>query len=236
MQSLARGVVPMSQRTSEGVARVLRSEIFSGRLRPGEPLPERLLAERLGVSRTPVREALFTLNSEGLVDLTPNRGAAVRTITRDDLAQVYSLRSVLESHAARVAASARTEANLEDIEDAHAKLQRIGTKGTAIQQALADLDFHESVSAAAGSQLLQTITAQVLAFTVSFRSGYTYSAKQSSVANEQHAAILEALRDRDANQAETLMRDHIAWSSNFALARFEDVGQDTTTTSGAVRI
>ena len=107
MEALGRGVVSMSQRTSEGVARILRTEIFSGRLKPGEPMPERLLAEQLGVSRTPVREALFTLQSEGLVELTPNRGATVRMITAQDIVRIYSLRGVLESYAAREAATAR---------------------------------------------------------------------------------------------------------------------------------
>ena len=108
MQPMGRGLVPMSQRTSEGVARILRTEIFAGRLQPGQPMPERLLAEQLGVSRTPVREALFTLQSEGLVELTPNRGATVRTITANDVVQIYSLRGVLEAYAAREAAKARS--------------------------------------------------------------------------------------------------------------------------------
>lgn len=80
-----------------------------GRLKPGEPMPERLLAEQLGVSRTPVREALFTLQSEGLVELTPNRGATVRMVTAQDIVRIYSLRGVLESYAAREAATTREQ-------------------------------------------------------------------------------------------------------------------------------
>jgi len=174
MEALGRGVVPMSQRTSEGVARILRTEIFSGRLKPGEPMPERLLAQQLGVSRTPVREALFTLQSEGLVELTPNRGATVRMITAQDIVRIYSLRGVLESYAAREAATAREQHHLDALEDAHARLVRIGTQGTASEQALADLAFHMLITEAAGNPLLQTIMGQVLAFTVSYRSNYAY--------------------------------------------------------------
>jgi DNA-binding GntR family transcriptional regulator len=212
----------MSQRTSEGVARVLRTEIFSGRLKPGEPMPERLLAEQLGVSRTPVREALFTLQSEGLVELTPNRGATVRTITAQDIVRIYSLRGVLESYAAREAATAREQHHVDALEDAHARLARIGSQGTASEQALADLAFHMLISEAAGNPLLQTIMGQVLAFTVSYRSNYAYPAERATSVNKQHREILDAVRDRDADRAEELMREHVAASSRFALEHFAD--------------
>jgi DNA-binding GntR family transcriptional regulator len=226
MDPMGRGLVPMSQRTSEGVARILRTEIFAGRLKPGEPLPERLLAEQLGVSRTPVREALFTLQSEGLVELTPNRGAAVRTLTAHDVEQIYSLRAVLESHAAREAATGLTEGHLFALEDAHAHLERIGSRGSAADQALADLSFHMLVSEATGSRLLHSIMGQVLAFTVSYRSNYAYPADRAAVVNQQHRAILDALRDRNPDRAEKLMRDHVESSSRFALEHFSGSGPD----------
>ena len=222
MQALGRGVVPMSQRTSEGVARILRTEIFYGELKPGEPLPERLLAEQLGVSRTPVREALFTLQSEGLVELTPNRGATVRTITAHDIVQIYSLRGVLESYAAREAAQTRTRQHLDALEDSHARLQRITSEGTAPEQALADLAFHTIISEATGSRLLQTIMGQVLAFTVSYRSNYAYPSERAGIAIAEHRAILDSLRKQDADKAELLMREHVASSSRFALQHFSD--------------
>ena len=223
MQPMGRGLVPMSQRTSEGVARILRTEIFAGRLEPGEPLPERLLAEQLGVSRTPVREALFTLQSEGLVELTPNRGATVRTITAHDIVQIYSLRGVLESYAAREAAMTRTRQDLDALEDAHAKLERISSHGEAAEQALADLAFHTTISEATGSRLLQTIMGQVLAFTVSYRSNYAYPPERSGTAIAEHRAILDALHVQDGDRAEQLMRQHVASSSQFALEHFRDV-------------
>lgn len=220
MQTWGADAVPLSQRTSEGVARILRSEIFAGRLKPGEPLPERLLAERLGISRTPVREALFTLHSEGLIELAPNRGASVRTITPQDIFQVYSLRQVLESYAAREAAQARTRHDLEAIETAHARLERVGAEGDALEHALADLAFHTRISEAAGNQMLQTIIGQVLAFTVSYRSSIVYPSERMALVNTQHRAIIDALRDRDSDRAEALMRQHVECSSRFAVEHF----------------
>jgi DNA-binding GntR family transcriptional regulator len=213
--------LPMAQRTSEGAARVLRESILSGLLKPGQPLRERVLAEELGISRTPIREALFILQGEGLVDLTPNRGATVKAITARDIEQIYSLRAVLEAHAARVAAENRSEHHLEQLEDAYARLKRLGSRGTAAEQAHGDFLFHVSISAATGSDLLQTITRQVLAVTASYRAHYAYRAQEVKVANQQHRAILDALRDKDADRAETLVGEHLTWSSRLALDHFE---------------
>ena len=95
---------PLATRTSEGIAHVLRKAILAGILNPGQQLRERRLAEELQVSRTPIREALFTLHGEGLVDLAPRRCARVRAVTQSDIAQIYALRKLLEAHSARAAA------------------------------------------------------------------------------------------------------------------------------------
>lgn len=226
MQPVISGLAPMAQRTSEGVARILRTEIFAGRLKPGAPLPERLLAEQLGVSRTPVREALFTLHSEGLVELSPNRGATVRTITAHDIEQIYSLRAVVESYAAREAAQTRSARDLDALEDAHAKLERITGSGSgALDQALSDLAFHMLISEATGSRLLHTIMGQVLAFTVSYRSNYSYPPERGAVVVAEHRAILDAVRDGRADDAERLMREHVQCARHFALEHFAHAEQ-----------
>lgn len=211
---------PLSQRTSEGVARILRSEIFAGTLRAGEPLPERTLAEQLEVSRTPVREALFILRGEGLVDLVPNRGAKVRTITSDDLLEVYTLRGLLESHAARLAAERRTPEQLDAVEDAQIHLRRMLARGSGQDQATADLGFHNALSTAADSPLLKTLVGQVLAFTVSFRESYRHPAERSQSALTEHEAILEAVRVNDGDLAKRLMQEHVESSCRFALEQF----------------
>lgn len=225
MQANPRGSVSISQRTSEGVARILRTDIFSGRLNPGDPLPERQLAEQLGVSRTPVREALFTLQSEGLVDLSPNRGATVRRVTEHDIEQVYSLRMVLESYAAREAAIARRPEDLDELEAAHAKLMRISGRSavSVSDQALADLAFHRVISQATGSQLLHTIMGQVLAYTVSYRSNESYPKERAALALSEHRAILDAIHEQDADRAEQEMHDHVVSASKFALQHFSDL-------------
>jgi DNA-binding GntR family transcriptional regulator len=219
MPELLNGLVggPMAVRTSEGIALAIRKGIFSGVLPPGITLPERKLAEELGVSRTPVREALFTLLGEGLVELTPGRCARVRKVRSSEIEQIYSLRRVLESHAARSAAGHRDQRLLERAEAALAAQRRLGSSGTAMEQAQADLAFHEAVGAAAGNHLLLTVLHQVLAVTMTYRSVFKYSAAHAKRVYGQHGAILRAIHDGDRDSAEELMAEHIAESSELAL-------------------
>ena len=160
------------------------------------------------------------MQSEGLVELTPNRGATVATLTAHDIEQVYSLRAVLESFAAAGAAQEGSEEQFHALEDAHARIGRVRTSGSAGDQALADLNFHLLVSAATGSRLLHSIAGQVLAFTVSYRSNYAYSVERAAEVNEQHRAILDALWKRDPEIAGKLMREHVESSGRYALEQF----------------
>lgn len=216
----------LAQRTSEGVARVLRTEILSGALEPGAPLRERTLAERLNVSRTPVREALFILQSEGLVDLIPNRGASVRTFTSTDLLEIYRIRAILEAHAAELAAEHATLDQLDEIEDAQIRLRRMRDRGSSAEQAAADLAFHTAVARATTSPLLNSLLNQVLAFTASFRANYQDAVDRTTAALDEHEGVFDAIRRHDAGMASQLMREHIESSCRHALKQFEETHTD----------
>lgn len=223
---------PLARRTSEGVARVLRAEIFSGALKAGDPLRERALAERLQVSRTPVREALFILQSEGLVDLSPNRGATVRTLSTDDLLEIYRIRCLLEAHAAELAAEGATPEQIDAMEDAQIRLARMHRRGTAADQASADLAFHVAVLKASRSSLLESLLHQVLAFTVSFRASYATAMLRTEQALVDHEAILDAIRDKDPERASRLMREHVESSGRYARAEFLAAQHRESTAAG----
>jgi DNA-binding GntR family transcriptional regulator len=219
MEELLRGMItgPMAVRTSEGIAHTIRKAILGGALPPGKPLPERQLADELNVSRTPVREALFTLQGEGLVDLEPGRCGRVRAVLLSEIEQIYALRRVLESFSSRCAAEHQDAVRLSRIEDALAAQRRLGSSAAAAEQAKADLAFHEAIAAAAGSRLLLTVMRQVLAVTVAHRSGYRYSSAHANRVHAQHGAILNAIKTGDAGRAGTLMAEHISESSLLAL-------------------
>lgn len=211
---------PLATRTSEGIAHILRKAILAGMLAPGQQLRERRLAEELQVSRTPIREALFTLHGEGLVDLTPHQCARVRPVTQSDIAQIYALRRLLEAYSARAAAENGDRAKIDAVAGALAAQRRLGVGGLLQDQAEADFAFHDAIAVASGSQLLLTVERQVLAVTITHRSRYNYSVQQIKRVWRLHADILEAIEAGDGDRAETLMAAHIAESSKIAFKHF----------------
>src|SRR5712691_6146739 len=108
---------PLARNASVAAAELIREAILDGRLQPGERLKEERLARELGISRTPVREALLILQGEGLVEASPNRGATVRTHDADDLDDLYQLRALLEGFATRRAAARVTDEALERLRE-----------------------------------------------------------------------------------------------------------------------
>jgi len=212
-----------SKRMSENLAYVIRKAILSGVLKQGMPIRERLLAEELNVSRTPVREALFVLQGEGLVTLSHNRSACVAYFSSDDIRKIYSLRGVLESFSAECAAYNQDEAQVEKVREALVRYQHLKASSTPLEQAQADLEFHEAISAAAGSQMLMTITRQVLAVTITHRSRYAYTPDQLAQAQRQHESIYQAIRDGNGAQAKALMAEHVSQSSELAISHLSSV-------------
>ncbi|MBB4024182.1 MULTISPECIES: GntR family transcriptional regulator [Actibacterium] len=207
---------PVTVRTSEGVADIIRREILSGNLKPDQPLLERNLAQELGVSRTPVREALFALQGEGLVELVPRKYARVRKITPKDISQIYALRLVLEAHAAESAARYADSAAILEIETTLLRQKSLPKNCSAMEQANADLAFHAAISAASGSQILKTVSNQVLGITATLRSRFKYEPAQTKLAFNQHKAILAAIKERNPELAFARMSEHIQTSTDYA--------------------
>lgn len=213
------------EKSSATTARELRREILEGDLSPGASLGEVEVGKRLGVSRTPVREALVLLGSEGLVDISPNRSASVRAFTAADLHEMHSLRAILEGYAAARAAPRATPAQLDAMGgfvDAYAALVDGGAARAIAEQNAA---FHAAIIDAADSERLQALIQQVTALPLIYRSYSHYSQENRESALQDHRKILEALRDRDAERAESLMKAHILWARNVALSNLELDGE-----------
>jgi DNA-binding GntR family transcriptional regulator len=200
---------PLSSRTSVGVADIIRREILAGTLQPEQPLLERDIATELGVSRTPVREALFALQGEGLVELIPRRNARVRKITDIEIRQIYALRKVLEAHSAASAAEFASPQDILGIETALVRQKNLPRDCSATEQAEADLAFHAAIAAAARSQILTTVMTQVLSITATFRSRMKYDTQQSRRALSEHQAVLAAIKARSPEAAREAMSKHI---------------------------
>ncbi len=193
----------------EAVANRIREMIRKGDLTTGQRIVEKRLCEELGVSRTPLREALRTLSSEGLVELVPNRGAFVSKPTMAEVRDMFEAMSVLEGTCARLAAERMSDADLERLERLHQRLE----------QAYADRDpeayiqvnhaYHTLVQKAAGNRTLDGILSGLRhkAFLHRYRQLYQPDRFQASM--EEHRRLLEAFQQRDPEAAERLMRGHL---------------------------
>lgn len=198
------------------VRRVLREEIkeylidaiLRRRLAPGDRIVETRIAQELGVSQTPVREALRDLELLGFVTSEPFRGTRVRAFTHEELVQIYPIRAAIEGVAARAAATRITTEQLLALEEQLDRMREateFGDEATAIE---ADIAFHRIIVEASGNRLLQQFWTSLSLATTTF---LTFSIHRRAIEGlaARHEPILEALRTRNPDLAEAMMRRHI---------------------------
>lgn len=198
---------------SESVADALRALILSGQYAAGARLGEVELAAVLGVSRTPVREALRLLASEGLVELTPHKGARVMSWSAAELEEVFALRAQVEGLAARRAAERVTAGELAELERialAHAAATAAGPARDLDQVYALNSDFHAGiVRAAGGGTSLTTVVGSLVHSAVLHRTLHTFDDVAMARSSRHHLEIVAALRNRDPDWAECVMRGHL---------------------------
>jgi DNA-binding GntR family transcriptional regulator len=186
---------------------LLRRQIIEGALRPRERLIAADLADKLQVSRTPVREALYLLASEGLV-VPAKRGFAVREFTPSEIKEIYEVRAALEGMAARLAAERATGEAIEAVLEVEAGTV---TLATSARQVLVDRNtlFHRAIFTAAGNERLDSLNGQHSEHFFNYRIADLYTDEEAAASIEGHRQIEAALQKRDGNAAEKAARDHI---------------------------
>lgn len=205
-------LVPQPKRSlADDIIRQLREAIFSEELAPNERLREELLAERLGVSRGPIREALSELEREGLVIKLPNGRAVVARLTREDLEEVYSMRLALEQLATRQAAQKAEPAVLEEMQQVVAEISAAVARGITRQEAARlDVEFHDLIYKASQHRRLyqawSTLRPQVHILLLN-----RYVAKDDfrEYISIEHQYILNAIRSHDEGRAVLLITEHL---------------------------
>jgi DNA-binding GntR family transcriptional regulator len=215
---------PLTRNASSAATELIRQAIIDGRLPPGRRLKEEELARELGISRTPVREALLMLQAEGLVDAAPNRGAAVRSHSAEDLDDLYQLRALLEGYSTRRAATRLSD---EAIRGLGASCERFDglLEAEAPMNELVDenLVFHQTILEGAGSARLVSMVRQVIELPLVYRSYVWYSAEQQRISAHYHRQITRALETRDAERAELLMKEHVYEARDLLLAHWREL-------------
>lgn len=196
-------------------------EIRNGSMRPGDRLIETDLADRLGISRTPIREAIRALESDGLVSHVPRLGATIRQLDHAEISELYDMRSVLEGTAARFAARAASDVELDELAAIHRAFAAASAKA-----ALYDLNrqFHAALLDSARNRfLLKAVDAVNTTLFILGPSTMDQDARASAAVAE-HGAVLNALRARDQDAAERAMRTHIEAAHRARLRQFRQRG------------
>jgi DNA-binding GntR family transcriptional regulator len=199
-------------RAVDRVVEVLRERMLDGTLAPGDRIGETELAEGLGVSRTPVREALGRLAAEGLLDLRPNRGARVAAWSSEELAEIFELRLQLETHAARLAAARVTDDRIDELHRLAEHMMRVGRPGR--RQDIADLHlsnrtFHDLLMDAAAQPMLTAALSTAIHAAVIRHNFEIYDDESMLRSLNHHREIVQALRIRDGDWAAAVMRAHL---------------------------
>lgn len=206
----------------EEVFTMLRQAILTGKLQPGDRLVERELAEQLGVSRTPVREALRKLELENLVTHIPRKGVVVSEISRKDVIEIFDIRACLEGLAAALAAQKATRDELQGLRALLNEMEIAA--GNRDYEELSEIhdEFHKRLFDIADSprlvQMINSLSDYISRFT---KTGYSIPGR-SSAAMQEHHEILEALEAKDSARAETIAGDHVMNSKTVVLRQYEE--------------
>lgn len=187
----------------------LRTAILKGELEPGERLMEVALANKMGVSRTPIREAIRKLELEGLVIMIPRRGAEVASITEKDLVDVLEVRMFLEKLAAELACERRSEEDIEKLEKACKAFEESFKVNDITVHAERDVDFHDAIFQATGNTRLIQILNNLREQMYRYRLEYLKNKGAHSRIVKEHKEILEAIKEGDSAKAGKLVYEHV---------------------------
>lgn len=193
------------------VFRTLRQAILRGELKPGERLMEIRLANQLGVSRTPIREAIRMLELDGLVIMVPRKGAQVAQITEKDLNDVLEVRLGLEELAVKLACERITEEELRSLYQASRSFEKLIEPETDDLQKLAqaDVDFHDVIYQATNNERLIQLLNNLREQMYRYRIEYLKDVKSRRSLVEEHDALYERVKKRDLAGAQKMIREHI---------------------------
>lgn len=191
------------------VFNTLRRAILKGELKPGERLMEIALADKLGVSRTPIREAIRKLELEGLVVMAPRKGAKVASITERDLNDVLEVRKGMEVLAISLACKRITGEELEKLESIEQSFQSLIESGNLTELAEMDVKFHDTIYQATNNQRLVQLLNNLREQMYRYRMEYLKDIAVRRTLAEEHKAICEALRGRDESKAQNYVSVHI---------------------------
>lgn len=188
---------------------LLRERIYNHELLPGQRLDEAMLAEQLGISRTPLREALKVLSTEGLIELRPRKGCYVAELLLADLEEIFPIMAMLEGGVASEVARKRSAADLKVLDELHERLERHAAAGDIDRYYATNYQFHDSLQRLAGNRWLQAVIGDLRKMLKLSRHRSLRLEGRLGASLAEHRALMQALRAGNPEQAEQVMRGHL---------------------------
>lgn len=225
--------IPKSN-ASWAAAELIRKAIIDGSFKEGQRLKESELAAALGLSRTPIREALLILQSDGMIANEPRKGAVVRAYSESELADMFDLRAHLEAFAARWACMRRTDEDIAEMDASIKALDAIDVEESGVAEIWREnVRFHMGVAVAAHTPKLVGFLRGLFDLPVYYFKPTDYTVAQKDSFVRTHRKILEAIERSDSVGAETLVRAHILEARGL---RVEHAEEDQVAEAGSIEV
>jgi len=193
------------QTLREKILETIRESILKGNLKPGEKVAEPELAERFGISRTPIREAFRQLESEGYLTVIPRKGAVVTELSERDVSEFYAIKSILEGYAARLAARNLSPRDIEKLEQINQRLEHLAEDGDVKSFYRVHNEFHDLFIKASGNEKLAELIEQVGMKFNRLRMASLSLPGRMEISVAEHRKIIEAFQKKDGEAADNLV-------------------------------
>lgn len=216
--------LPLRRSLGQSVFENLKRAIIQGDLDPGSRVVESHLATAFGISRTPVREAIHKLEREGLLRQDPKRGFFVAGLAREDIEETFGIRSVLESYAARLAATRHLEGELQPLEEKLRDYQQCLDRGDLGPLPQINTEFHDLLYGLSRSPRLIKMINDLRDYIYRYRLVILKVKAMAELSNTDHRLMLKAMKDRDAEGVVKLVKEHILRGQDIVLREFDGGG------------
>lgn len=191
------------------ILKYVKAQIINGSYKPGESLVESKLAEELGVSRTPIREAVRLLEQEGLIETIPNKGAVVVGVSSKDVEDIYAIRQLVEGLAARWAVEHMSDQNKKEMQKLLDLMEFYAQRGDVDEIAYLDNQFHHIIYEASGSKILNITLSNLHQYVQLARLESLQIPKRLDKTLSEHRAILQSFLDNKPYDAEMAVAEHV---------------------------
>ncbi len=205
------------QTLREKILETIREAILKGTLKAGEKVAEPELAERFGISRTPIREAFRQLESEGYLTVIPRKGAVVTSLSERDVEEFYAIKSILEGYAARMAAENLSDKDIEKLESINERLQQLADDEDVKNFFKVHNEFHDLFIRAAGNEKLRELIGQMMMRFNRLRMASLSLPGRMKISVDEHKKIIEAFKAHNGEKADNLVKKTASYGGQVLL-------------------